>query len=172
MFSNTVNCALTLRRRPRSSTTLVFPEHYATHGQMPNYPAESYPTTYNPNIQHGDTMPPMHLSDPPRMPVDGVRRPIAQPMHAHGERSFRACFFLVLPDLPAATLHGQQHGGANNRAHHHFRVRILRRGCVFLVYGAFQTETVHITSNHREEFILVHTCLNVRIIIISSFQIS
>jgi len=35
-------------------------------------------------------------------------------------------FFLVLPDLPVATLHGQQHGGDNNRAHHHFRVRILR----------------------------------------------
>ena len=55
-------------------------EHYATHGPVPNYPAESYATTYNPSIQHGDTMPPMHLSDPPRMPADAVRRPIAQPM--------------------------------------------------------------------------------------------
>ena len=56
------------------------PQHYATNGQVPNHPAESYPTTYNPNIQHGGTIPPMHLSDPLRMPEDGIRRPMAQPM--------------------------------------------------------------------------------------------
>jgi len=53
----------------------TLPEHYAMNAQVPNYLPESYP-----GIQHGGTMAPMHLSDPPRMPADAMRRPMAQPM--------------------------------------------------------------------------------------------
>ena len=53
------------------------PQHYAMNGQVPNHPPESYPPTYNPNILHGGTIPPMHLSGPLRMPEDGIWRPMA-----------------------------------------------------------------------------------------------